>query len=112
MDGGCCAILIFILLGLAYLYQAIIVVFVVPINGVCDWNSTLPPDPPVDLTMESWIYGGMSAGVIMFAMFSACSRRTTNSDCAVGSLALLFIVYHIFMVVWSIIGLKLYANFY
>jgi hypothetical protein len=67
---------------------------------------------PVDLTMESWIYGGMSAGVIMFAMFSACSRRTTNSDCAVGSLALLFIVYHIFMVVWSIIGLKLYANFY
>ena len=96
MSKGCIAASLFIVFALLFVFELVVVVFVVPINAQCDFNSWTDPEVKVALTMEQWIYGGMGAGIVMFALFCGSSRTKSDSDCWMGFLTLVFALYHIF----------------
>lgn len=60
--------------------------------------------------MEQWIHGAMGAGIIMFALFFRSSRSEAGSQCWSVLLAIMFVLYHMFQIVWSILGLIIFSN--
>ena len=112
MSKACCAVLVFVLLALVYLYMIAILVFVLPIDISCDNNSVIPPDPAINLSMESWIYGGLISGVVVFSFTCVSSRSKSDSECMMVIVVLLYILYNIFTFIWSIIGLVIFNDFY
>lgn len=112
MGNGCKAVLLFVFLALLFLYQLIIPLFIVPINGQCNYNDVIPPDPKVNLSMDSWSTGGMWAAIVIFVLFFSSGKMKTESDCGIFCLAILFILYQLFDLVWNIIGLIIYSDFY
>ena len=62
--------------------------------------------------MESWIYGGMIAGVVVTAFSCASSRSSSSSDCMMVVVAILYILYNFFTFIWSIIGIVIYDDYY
>lgn len=112
MGKQCCAGLLFIFFALLFLMQLVVAIFVVPINGQCDSNSVIPEDAPINLSMDDWIYGNMGTAILIFAIFCSGSRSNSDSDCAMAVLALIFILYNLFVFAWSIMGLVLYSHYY
>jgi len=94
---------------LAYL---IIAVIAVPVTVSCQFNSDIPADAVIELSMNEWIVGGMLAGIIMFAMLSGCAKNNSSGDCAMGFVGGLLILYVLFILVWSCIGLTIYYGYY
>ena len=111
MSGECCTALVFILLILTYLLQTVVAVFVLPINIECSYDSLIPDSASIGLSMQDWILGGMVGGIAMFATMGASFKGKT-SDCAMVLVVLMYILYNIFVFVWSIIGITLYYDYY
>ena len=112
MNKGCIAALVFCFLSLVFLYQIAVLVFVLPIDATCDYNSTIPNDPAINLSMEDWIYGGMIAGIVIVAITCGTSRTSSNSDCWMYFVGIVYILYNMFTFIWSIIGLIMYNDYY
>ena len=111
MSGECCTALVFILMTLTYLLQTIVAVFVLPIKIECSYDSLIPDSASIGLSMQDWISGGMVAGIAMFAAMGASFKGKT-SDCVMVLVALMYILYNIFVFIWSIIGITLYNEYY
>ena len=92
---------------LLYLYEIIISVLVIPINVNCPANSTIPENAGIRLSMESWIEGSMIAGIIMFVSMGACYK-----DEAIFFTIAIFVLYNVFSLIWSIIGMTIFNDFY
>ena len=99
-----------VLAGLSFLAYLIVAVFVVPINGQCDFNSVIPQNAAINLSMEDWIYGAMGGGVSVFWLIGSFSKNSSNSDCLAGFIAGYLILYVFFTFSWSIIGLVIYSS--
>jgi hypothetical protein len=112
MSKGCLAALLFVFLALVFLYQLAVPIFVIPINGQCYYNDIIPPNASINLSMDQWSTGGMWAGIIVFAVLFVSGRAKAESDWAMLSLCGLFLLYQIFDLIWNIIGVVIYQNFY
>lgn len=112
MSKACLASLLFVFLALVFLYQLAVPIFVVPINGQCYYNDIVPPNASIHLSIDQWSMGGMWAGIIAFAIFFASGRAKAESDWAMLCLCGLFLLYQIFDLIWNIIGIVIYQDFY
>jgi len=54
----------------------------------------------------------MIINLVVFCILSGFLKIKSNNSCVIGTLVLLLVLYTIFILVWSIIGLVIEGNYY
>ena len=112
MGKDCCLGLFLVFLVLGFLEYLVVAIFLVPIKGQCDKNSTIDNGATIAISMNDWIYGGMGMAITVFIMIVSTARSKTQNDCAIGLLVVFLILYHLFMLGWSIVGFIIFEDYY
>jgi hypothetical protein len=101
------SIIIFIIL--AFLGYLALSIFIVPINATCEYISSVPPDSPVDLSLNDWIYANMITGIVFFSLLVSLSKeKNPDSACVMGFFFVFTSLYCLFEVVWAVIGFLIF----
>jgi hypothetical protein len=94
------------------------VLFILPLGLNCHANSTVPSDAALALSMEQWVNGGVISVFVPWGMIVLLLCFSQQMGRRMGQTTLLLTVvspmflWHIFIVIWSILGLTLYNNVY
>lgn len=111
MSKSCLIAIAAVIMILMLIGYFILSIFVVS-NAYCEEGNYIPNDLPVQISINDWIQKSMIINLVVFCILSGFLKIKSNNSCVIGTLVLLLVLYTIFILVWSIIGLVIEGNYY